>query len=91
MGGAGEEDERSSRNSMHRRSGRQGECDGKRILLQSRRREGGSTKHREDERGKRETGDHDDDDDGAAGLSPESESERAPPGVRVRSPGRVVI
>lgn len=47
---------------------------------------GSPTKHREGERGKGGNGDHDD--DGAAGLSPESESERAPPGARVRSPGR---
>jgi len=77
---------RGDHNSVHRSSGRQGECDGKRTLLWSWRREGGPTKQGEDKRGKRETGDHDD--DGAAGLSPESESERAPPGVRVRSPGR---
>lgn len=65
-------------------------------LLQSRRREEGFTKQGEDERRKGETGGGDEEDrgggggdeDGAAGLSPESESERAPrPGVRVHSPG----
>lgn len=45
-------------------------------------------KHGEDKRGKGETGDDDGDDDGAAGLSPESESERAPRECCVRSPGR---